>query len=115
MNTTDKKNELMKDAKKITEKMFTQWDGALKGVIDKVVSEGRITKTEGKKLIDEYTEQFVSERVKIENRFEKEVGKVLKKLILPTKKRLSDVTDKLAELEDEINRLEDKGDSTPVK
>lgn len=106
MNMTDKKSEFMKDAQKITEKMFSQWDGVLKGVIEKVVSEGRITKTEGKKLIDEYTEQFVSERVKIEDRFEKEVGKVLKKLILPTKKRLSDVTDKLAELEKEISKLE---------
>lgn len=103
---TEKEKDVFEEVKNLTEKMFSQWEGSFKNIMDKVVTEGKITKTEGKKLIQEYSDQFKTERVKLEERFDKEMNKVLKKVVRPTRKKLQEVTSKLASLEDEINKME---------
>ncbi|GAB4294817.1 MAG: hypothetical protein Kow0090_09590 [Myxococcota bacterium] len=106
MTTMERAKEVEGEFKSLAEKMFNQWEGSFKSIVEKVVSEGRITRTEGRKLIKEYTVQFNRERGRLEDKFDKEVNKLLKKLVQPTRKRLEEVANKLASLEKEIDKLE---------
>lgn len=87
----------------------------LQETIDGMVDEGKLSKEEGRKVVDDLMEATESKREEFEEKIKSFTEKVIESLNLPTRKEVESLKAKVASLEAELEAQSKKTTRTPAK
>ena len=88
----------------------------IKETIDDLVEKGKISDTEGKKIIDDFLNTTEDKRAEFEKKLKNTTEKISSKFdFLNKEKEVDSLKAKIKELEDQVNKLKKKTSSTAKK